>query len=47
MLAYSKRPAPNSGLRRLTLLSTQSPGYNFPLTRANSTTGLLQFEWAP
>ncbi len=28
MLAYSKRPAPLSGLRRLTLLSTQSAGYS-------------------
>jgi VCBS repeat-containing protein len=46
MLAYSKRPAPLSGLRRLTLLSTQSPGYSRSLTRADSTTGMLQFRWA-
>lgn len=47
MFAYSKRPTPGSGLRRLTLLSTQSPNYVLPLTRADTTTGLLQFEWAP
>jgi VCBS repeat-containing protein len=47
LLAYSKRPAINSGLRRLTLLSTQSAGYSFSLTRADSSTGLQQFEWAP
>jgi hypothetical protein len=47
LLAYSKRPAINSGLRRLTLLRTQSAGYSFSLTRADTSTGLQQFEWAP
>jgi len=47
ILAYSKRPAPLSGLRRLTLLSTQSANYNLSLTRADTSTGLRQFEWAP
>jgi VCBS repeat-containing protein len=47
ILAYSKRPAPLSGLRRLTLLSTQSASYSFSLTRPNTSTGLVQFEWAP
>ena len=46
-LAYSKRPAPTTGLRRLTLLSTQTADFNWPLTRADTTTGLVQFEWAP
>jgi VCBS repeat-containing protein len=47
ILAYAKRPAPLAGLRRLTLLSTQSASYSFSLTRANTSTGMLQFEWAP
>jgi VCBS repeat-containing protein len=47
LLAYSKRPAPLSGLRRLTLLSTQSSSYAWSLTARDSTTGVVQFEWAP
>ncbi len=46
-LAYSKRTTPTTGLRRLTLLSTQTADFNWPLTRADTTTGLVQFEWAP
>jgi len=46
-LAYAKRPAPLTGLRRLTLISTQSAGLVVPLTRADSTTGVVQFAWAP
>jgi hypothetical protein len=47
ILAYSRRPAPLSGLRRLTLLSTQSASYSFSLTRADTSTGLRDFQWAP
>ncbi|HEU5134322.1 MAG TPA: Ig-like domain-containing protein [Steroidobacteraceae bacterium] len=47
VLAYSKRLPATPNLRRLTLLSTQSANYSLPLTRADSTTGLVQFEWAP
>jgi VCBS repeat-containing protein len=47
LLAYAKRPAPLTGLRRLTLLSTQSSTYSLPLTRADSTTGVVQFQWLP
>jgi hypothetical protein len=47
ILAYSRRPAPLSGLRRLTLLSTQSASYSFSLTRPDTTTGLQDFAWAP
>jgi VCBS repeat-containing protein len=47
LLAYSKRPAPLTGLRRLTLLSTQSSTYSLSLTRADSTTGVVQFQWLP
>jgi hypothetical protein len=47
VLAYAKRPAPLSGLRRLTLLSTQTAGYSFSLTRLDTSTGLQQFQWAP
>jgi hypothetical protein len=47
VLAYSKRPSPGNGLRRLTMLSTQSASYLFSLTRADSATGVIQFQWAP
>jgi len=47
VFAYAKRPAPFTGLRRLTLLSTQTANYNFSLTRSDTSTGLLQFQWAP
>jgi hypothetical protein len=47
ILAYSRRPAPFTGLRRLTLLSTQSASYSFSLTRADTSTGLQDFQWAP
>jgi len=47
VLAYSKRPSPSNGLRRLTMLSTQSANYLFSLTRADSATGVIQFQWAP
>jgi VCBS repeat-containing protein len=47
MFAYSKRPTIGAGLRRLTLLSTQTANYQLSLTRADSTTGVRQFEWAP
>jgi len=47
MLAYSKRLAPLTGPRRLTLLSTQSASFSWSLTRADTTTGMVQYEWAP
>ena len=47
VLAVAKRPAPLSGLPRLTLFSTQSANYSFSLTRPETTTGLVQYQWAP
>jgi len=47
VLGYSKRLPSSPNVRRLTLLSTQSANYSLSLTRADTATGLMQYEWAP